>query len=483
MGARYRLRTRIAVAVAVGALVVAAGVALLLINTANLRSSGEAATRGDAYLLSTVDIERLVIDAETGLRGEVITGRRLFLAPMFNAQAQLPEAVSSLRRAAAQYHAYQAQSIALIAAVHSYMSGYIPHVLGLASHDLPAARTVGVTLAGKEQVDEIRARVSELEHLVATSQARRQRAARTTADRSIAEAIIVLVLLTLLTGALGGYLGHLAVARERAREQSERTARILQESILPSADVRIPGCEIATRFIPGGESVSGDFYDVVEVASDRWGLIIGDVCGKGAAAAAATAMARWTLRSSLALGAGPVEALRFLNSVLLRGDPDARLITAACLTFSLEPESARVQVACAGHPAPILVPRVGPASSVDADGDLLGMEPIIRLHPAQLELRCGDSLVAYTDGVTDQGPEYRRAPEEALQDRAPGADAKRLAAILEELAHQPPGQHPDDIAIVALRFLGQASAEPHVAQATTEASYSGAGGPTNTPWA
>ena len=469
MGASSRLRSRISIVVVVGAVLVAGGVALVLANTIELRGSGESTTRAENSLLRAVDLERLVVDAETGLRGEVITGRSLFLQPLYAAQAGLPGAIAALQGAAADSHVYQEQSAALVAAVRSYMSAYVPAVLATAAHDLPAARSLAVTLQGKQQVDAIRARVANLEQLLVSSEAQRQGAARSTADRSIVEAIVVLVLLTLLTAALGGYLGHLVVQRERAREQSERTSRTLQESILPSAIPPVPGCEVATRFIPGGEAVSGDFYDVVDVAPDRWALIIGDVCGKGAPAAAATAMARWTLRSSLALGARPVEALRFLNDVLLKADHEPRLITAACITLSLAPESARVEVACAGHPAPILVPLSGPPAPVEAEGDMLGMESAIRLHTAELQLRSGDSLVAYTDGVTDQGPETLRSPEQALRDRAPGADAERLAGILEDLARQPSGRHPDDIAILALRFLGQATGEASAVTATAEA--------------
>lgn len=441
--------------VAVGAMLVGGGLALLLVNTHALRRSTDATTHAQMYLLSVVELERLVVDAETGLRGEVITGKTLFLAPLYSAQARLPAAIAALRHAASTDNAYQQRSAALIAAARSYMSVYVRAVVALAARDLPAARSVAVTLQGKREVDGIRARVADLEALLAHSQAQRQRNAREIANRSIVEAIVVLVLLTLLTGAVGGYLGHLAVARDRAREQSERTSRILQESVLPLAVPPIPGCELATRFIPGGEVVSGDFYEVLEVVPGCWALIIGDVAGKGAAAAAATAMARWTLRSSLATGASPADALRFLNDVVLRQDPGGRFITAACMRLTLETESARVEVACAGHPAPIMVPRVGMATRVDAEGDLLGMGPAMRLQTAELELRPGDALVAYTDGVTDQGPERRLSPEQALRDRAPGADAEQLAAMLEALSRDPAGTHPDDIAILALRFLGQ----------------------------
>ncbi len=234
----------------------------------------------------------------------------------------------------------------------------------------------------------------------------------------------------------------------------------------------IPGCELATRFIPGGGVVGGDFYDVLEDGEGGWALVIGDVCGKGPAAAAATAMARWTLRSSLRLGAAPADALRFLNDVALAEDRDGRFITVACLRVTFEPGGARVAIACAGHPAPILVPRDAAPAPVAADGDLLGVMPAIRLRTVEVRLAAGDSLVAYTDGVTDQGPESRRSPEEALGARSPDATAEELVAILQEVAQHPAGRHPDDIAIIALRYLGQV--QPPAPESVRESPLEGA---------
>lgn len=452
--ARSRLRARIVIVVVLGSALVAAGVALLLSNTIALRGSTESAQRADAYLLRVVNVERLVVDVETGLRGDVITGRSLFLAPLYAARAELPGASRALEQSAAASHAYQPQARALVAAVDGYMSRYVPRVLAQAAHDLRVTRSFAVTLEGKHLVDGIRARAGKLEQLLSTSESARQRAARQTADQSIDEAIAVLVLLTLLTIALGAYLGHLVVARERARARSEETTRTLQESILPSGVPTIPGCELAIRFIPSGGRVSGDFYDVFEVEPDTWAVVIGDVCGKGAAAAAATAMARWTLRSSLAHGATPSQALRLLNEVIIGNQPDDRFITAVCLKLTVQRERMAVDIACAGHPAPILVPGEGTPATVPARGDLLGVISTIRLNTVELQLEPGDSLVAYTDGVTDQGPEVRSSPERALHQHAEGADAEQLAGILEDLARQPIGEYPDDIAILALRFLG-----------------------------
>jgi serine phosphatase RsbU (regulator of sigma subunit) len=453
LGERSWLRTRIAAVVLLGALVVVTGVALLLSNTIDLRQSADTTVRTDSYLVRVVDLERLVVDAETGLRGDVITGRSLFLQPLHQAQSDLPAAISEVEQSATVTGVDQGQVRTLVAAVHAYMTNYVPGVLALVRQNPSAARTFSVTLEGKREVDGIRATAGALEHKLSQSSATRQRNARSTANNSVDESIAVLVLLTLLTCALGGYLGHLAVSRERARAQSDLTAKTLQESILPPAMPDIPGCELAVRFRPGDGPVSGDFYDGFLVADDTWALLIGDVCGKGARAAAATAMGRWTLRSSLGEGTAPADALRLLNDVMLAHPEDPRFITALCLTVTLGPDEALIRLACAGHPAPILVPADGSPSAIAAHGDLLGIFPEIRLETTELVLHPGDSLVAYTDGVTDQGPEALVSPEQALRDqRATNAD--ELASTLERLARRPLARHPDDVAILALRFLG-----------------------------
>ncbi len=449
------LRMRISLLVGVGAVLVAGGVALLLGNTVALRSSAQSSNRTDAYLLRVVNVERLVVDAETGLRGEIITGRRLFLQPLNRAEAELPAATRALEVSSSATRAYRSQAEALIRAVTAYMSGYVPRVVGLAESDLRRSQSFAVTLQGKHLVDAVRTRAGRLEQLLSTSQSARQRAAHQTASTSIDEGVAVLVLLTLLTVALGAYLGRLVVDREQARERIEATARTLQESILPSDLPRIAGCELAVRFIPGRGPVSGDFYDVLQVEPDTWAVLIGDVCGKGAPAAAATAMARWTLRSSLSRGATPTEALRLLNDVMLGNQPDDRFITAACLKLTVEPGLLTVEVVCAGHPAPVFVPAEGSPAAMSVRGDLLGVMPAVRLEATVVQLRPGDGLVAYTDGVTDQGSEVRLSPEQALRERSPRAGAEELAGILEDLSRRPIGRHPDDIAIVALRFVGQ----------------------------
>lgn len=450
---RLGLRVRVALTVTIGALLVAVGLALILRNTLQLRASANAAIGGDAYLLRVVDLERLAVDAETGLRGDVITGRKLFLSPLNFADRELPKNVRLVELSIAKTRLYGSDSRQLITAVEDYIHHYVPHVLALVAHDPAAARSFATTLAGKQELDAIRSRAAILERELSTRDSLRQERAHRIANQSVTDAIGALILLTLLTGLTGGYLGHLADTRERARRASAETARTLQESILPEAVAEIRGCELAVRFLPGAGPVSGDFYDAFATSTDAWALIIGDVCGKGAAAAAATAMARWTLRSSLEQETTPEQALRLLNSVMLRRQSDRRFITALCMTIRVSPGSAHVEIAAAGHPPPIHLRAGAAPRAVEAHGDLLGVFDTIRLSASTLELEPGEALVAYTDGVTDQGPGPRGTPEEALAGHA-GADAATLASALERLAQAHPGPHPDDIAIIALRFLG-----------------------------
>ena len=446
--------------VVVGALLVATGVALLLSNTLELRRDAQATTRSDDYVARVVDLESLVVDVETGLRGYAITDRPLFLQPLRRAQDELPAAEMELRRAVAINHVYQRQSEALIASVRAYLGGYVLPLLATARRDPAAARSLAETLQGKRLVDTIRAQTAALQGSLSARELSRQQAARRAADRSITEAIVVLVVLTLLTITLGVILGRLAVERDRARQRSEAASETLQRGILPAGLPAIPGCELAVRFVPNSDLVGGDFYDAFQTSPHSWALIIGDVAGKGVAAAALTSMARWTLRGLLEWGADPAEALRMLNDTILRQELDRRFVTAACMQLSRADGGLAVTVACAGHPPPILVPAKGTPRALESHGTLLGALASIELHTVEVELAEGDGIVAYTDGVTDQGPQEGIPPAQALAGGAPDADAEALADALERLSRASAGPYRDDVAILALRFVGGAEGEP-----------------------
>ena len=456
------LVTGVLVAVATGAVAVALGVTLLLTHIVDLRSSANATLRTNDYLSAVIAVERQVGDAETGLRGYVITGDPVFLAPERSAAAAMPGAATALARAAADDGAYVTQAAQLASSARSYLDTYVPQVIGQMSSDPAAARSVATTALGKRLVDGTRLRSAVLERQISARQAARQRAARASANNAVNEAIVVLIALTLLTLAIGGVLGWLLVGRERARQRTEelyrrteRTARTLQESLLPAQVPDLPSCELAIRFTPAGadDLVGGDFYDVFAVGPDHWAIVVGDVCGKGAGAAAVTAMARWTLRTLADSALPPAEVLRLLNDVMRHQAAEQRFITITYALLEVRDGVAHVRIACAGHPPPIAVSPTGEPEAVPARGDLLAVWPDIRLHEVEVTLQPGASLVFYTDGVTDQGPGVERSPERAIRKIRGDRTAAALADALCDESMRWTEAPRDDIAIVALRYV------------------------------
>jgi PAS domain S-box-containing protein len=252
-----------------------------------------------------------------------------------------------------------------------------------------------------------------------------------------------------------------ALALDNARLYSERAevARTLQRSLLPSELPDVPGVELAARYVAAGEGneVGGDFYDCFEGLGDEWVFVVGDVCGKGAEAAAITALARYTLRTSVLHGGGPVEALQELNEVLLRQHLDYRFCTVLCAMAAPAADGGlSVRLTSGGHPLPMLVTSdsVGQAGR---PGTLLGVMPYPRLHEEAVHLAPGDALIMYTDGVIEASPLDDAFGPDRLADfiarlgrRGAGdvADAIRNQAL--ELQS---GVARDDIAVLVARSL------------------------------
>ena len=207
-------------AVTVGAAAVAVGIALLLGHIVHLRTTANATLRTGTYLDATINLESKVVDAETGLRGYVITGNPLFLAPTQAAESALPAATLALEQAAEREGAYVSRATALADAARFYMTSYVPDVQREVATNPRAAQSFATTARGKQLVDGIRTQTQQLEHLISARQAARQRSAKSSANAAVTVAIVVLVVLTALTLALGGFLGWLLVGRERARERA-----------------------------------------------------------------------------------------------------------------------------------------------------------------------------------------------------------------------------------------------------------------------
>jgi serine phosphatase RsbU (regulator of sigma subunit) len=219
----------------------------------------------------------------------------------------------------------------------------------------------------------------------------------------------------------------------------------------------VPGIELAALYRPVGEGneVGGDFYDLFELGDDEWAVVIGDVCGKGAPAAALTALVRYTLRAIAAVDKPPSQTLRELNDAILRQRSDNRFSTVAYARVARTGAGARVELSSGGHPLPLLVRASGEAELVGEPGTLLGVVADPTLHDLAVDLGPGDALVLYTDGVTEAGaPRYLMGADDlvAAVAGAPDRDAYGIADSLERAAVEASGGDPhDDIAIVAIR--------------------------------
>lgn len=252
-----------------------------------------------------------------------------------------------------------------------------------------------------------------------------------------------------------------ALAIDNARLYQERTAiaQALQAWLLPPELPSAPELDVGARYVAAGagNEVGGDFYDVFRLADGGWGVAIGDVCGKGAEAAAITGLARDVLRLLLRRGTAPAQALRELNDAILELGERGRFCTAAAATLHVEGDALVVCLSVAGHPAPVRV-AAGVTELVGAGGSLLGVMPDVELEDAQLRLEAGDGLVFYTDGVTER----RRGPlmlgEEGLLRilrRAHGLSADAVAGLVErEVTAFAREASRDDLALLVVRATG-----------------------------
>jgi sigma-B regulation protein RsbU (phosphoserine phosphatase) len=194
---------------------------------------------------------------------------------------------------------------------------------------------------------------------------------------------------------------------EREREELKRLNATLQQTLLPPALVNVPGLDVAAHYhIASTDKVGGDFYDLFPLAAGTWGLFLGDVCGKGAAAAAVTSLARYTLRAAAVYNPDPAAVLSNLNTVLnheYNGD-DPRFCTVifGLLTPDVDRGGFRVTLASGGHPPALLMRADGSADYLPTPGgQLIGVLPDACIATTTVRLDPGDTLLLHTDGLTE----------------------------------------------------------------------------------
>jgi anti-sigma regulatory factor (Ser/Thr protein kinase) len=247
-----------------------------------------------------------------------------------------------------------------------------------------------------------------------------------------------------------------ALDRAELYEQQRDIATVLQRTLLPTVLPTVAGAQVAARYQPGGRGVDvgGDWYDVIALPDGRTGLVIGDVEGHCAEAAAVMGQVRNALRAYAVEGSTPAIVMERLNRLLVRLDI-GRLVTCCYLEFAAREGTATVVLA--GHPPPLVLRPGGRADYVPALPNIVlgAFESAVFVETTVL-LDPGDCLLLYTDGLVETPT--RALPEglAALRDRALDRDPEDSAdALVEMLVRRTREEVPsqDDVAVLALRYL------------------------------
>ena len=268
---------------------------------------------------------------------------------------------------------------------------------------------------------------------------------------------------------------HAALAVDNARLYRGRVqvARTLQEGLLPSRLPEVPGVEVGLRYVSAGEvDVGGDFYDLFNTRmadqngssepSSSWGIVIGDVSGKGAEAAAMLAFARYTLRTLATRESCPSTILSSLNEAMLhqrRECGDHKFCTVAYVRLETEgnkAQGARFTVSRGGHPPPFLLRTDGSIYKVGEPGRVIGVFEDVKLTEQEASLAPGEALILYTDGVVEaRSPDGLFFGEERLKailHSSVALDASTIASRIEDAVLNFQEQDPrDDVAVLVLR--------------------------------
>jgi serine phosphatase RsbU (regulator of sigma subunit)/anti-sigma regulatory factor (Ser/Thr protein kinase) len=249
----------------------------------------------------------------------------------------------------------------------------------------------------------------------------------------------------------------LALDNARIHAERRRVAQTLQQSLLPPALPIVKGIGLGAEYVPTQRDadVGGDFYDVVPMPDGRWLVVIGDVSGKGVQAATVTGLVRDVIRVLIRDGRPLHEMLDRINDTLVdRGG--GRYCTLAMAALATAPDNRLVvTLHLAGHDRPVLLRSEGETTFVGTPGTALGLLERVRTPSSTIQLAPGDSMIFFTDGVTERrrggelfGIDRLQAAAAELAGYRADVVAARLRAVALGFSAEPPR---DDIAILALR--------------------------------
>lgn len=198
-----------------------------------------------------------------------------------------------------------------------------------------------------------------------------------------------------------GYCVVASVFRQEAKlvavQRELETAREIQTALLPRDIPQVAGLDVAARYMPM-TAVAGDLYDVVRIGPAQVGLLVADVAGHGVPAALVASMVKLAFSTQVEQTADPASVLAGMNRLLCR-QIDGTLVTA--VVAAIDTEARTIVVANAGHPALLVGRADGVVDESPERGLMLGLLPDATYASARLELRDGDRILMYTDGIPE----------------------------------------------------------------------------------
>jgi GAF domain-containing protein len=265
-----------------------------------------------------------------------------------------------------------------------------------------------------------------------------------------------------VAGRAGVAISHAVAHRARIE-----IAETLQQSLLPPSLPALPRLEVASvyRPMPGGR-VGGDFFDVVPLSADgeRFGILIGDVSGKGVAAAALTARIRYTVRALAPRTVEPADVVALCNAAVHDAALPERFATLVYAVVDTTVDPVAVDLVVAGHPEPALW-DAGGLRLVAPTGPVVGLFPDGAWRSERVTLPVGRTLVLFTDGLTEarlaSGAFVPSLLEHALRAQSPAGAQEAVACLVAALdAAAGDAAARDDLAILALSPAAASTAEP-----------------------
>lgn len=244
----------------------------------------------------------------------------------------------------------------------------------------------------------------------------------------------------------------LAIDHLRVYEREHRIAETLQRSLLPDRLPNLPGLDVAARYLPAASEseVGGDWYDVIAMPGGKVGLVMGDVAGKGLAAASMVGKLRSAMRAYALEGHTPPDVVARLNELVWSEVEDSHMTTLVYVVF--DPADSSVTWVNAGHLPPLAVTADGIARFLHgASAVPLGVMAHPAYEAAETALPLGGTILLYTDGLVERPGELLDLGLDRLAAAVRGrrdAPEELCEHVLERLV--PDDGASDDVALLAL---------------------------------